>query len=240
METRDNHVLHGRILLRQAVDGFRSGSDAVLLAAAGHPRYGGHVVDLGCGTGSAMLCVAARRPDIRFTGVEIDDATAELAAFNVRRNGLARAGEIVKSDIKKAPIPAFSTDLVIANPPYFVEGRHRRSPDANRDRARAETSATLADWINAAARLLAPDGEAVFILRTERVREAATALPPCWSMTVLPVYGNPDRPPKRSLIRFSRHDLPQSAHPIYLHHPGGEETALAQSIFRHAAPIFWR
>ncbi len=49
------------------------------------PGYGGHVVDL-----DAEQVRAARRPDIRFTGVEIDDATAELAAFNVRRNGLAR------------------------------------------------------------------------------------------------------------------------------------------------------
>lgn len=233
-------VLSGRILLRQPVKGFRSGSDAVLLAAAAHPHRNGHVVDLGCGTGSAMLCLSARRPDIRFTGVEIDGPTAELATFNVRRSGRAAKGRVITSDVADIPMADGSAEMVIANPPYFVEGRHRRSPDADRDRARAETTTPLGEWIRAATRLLSAEGSGVFILRSERVNEAASALPGGWHQAVLPVYGNPDRPPKRSLIQFSRQTLPASAQPVFLHHPGGAETALAMAVFRHAAPIFWR
>lgn len=240
MDTRDNRVLGGRILLRQPVKGFRSGSDAVLLAAAAHPPANGHIVDLGCGTGSAMLCVAARRPGTRVTGVEIDRATADLAAFNIQRNGLANRGGVLVSDVADPDLCCESADTVVANPPYFSEATHRISPDADRNRARAETVAGLQDWIVSASRILKPGGEAVFILRSERVTEARAALPASWYMTVMPVYGNPDRPPKRSLIRFGRRQMPPSANPIYLHHPGGAETALAQAVFRHGAPIFWR
>lgn len=187
-----------------------------------------------------MLCVACRRPDTSFTGIEIDGPTVELASFNIQRNGMARIGQAIQADICTAPCPKETPDLVLANPPYFVPGRHRRSPDPDRNRARAETVATLRDWIRAATGLLKPDGEGVFIIRTERLDEAAAALPSDWHMTVLPVFGNPDRPPKRSLIRFSRRELPLSAMPIHLHHSDGQETTLAQSIFRHAAPIFWR
>jgi tRNA1(Val) A37 N6-methylase TrmN6 len=240
LETSDNRVLGGRILLRQPVKGFRSGSDAVLLAAASHPPRNGRIVELGCGTGSAMLCVACRRPDVSFTGIEIDSPTAELAEFNIRRNGMSGIGRVIPSDIAGQPLSPGSVDLVLANPPYFVEGRHRRSPDVDRDRARAETVATLSDWIETAIELLVPGGEAVFILRTERIGEARAALPAKWHLQALSVLGNPDKPPKRSLIRFSRRALPISAAAIPLHHSGGEETCLAQAIFRHAAPIFWR
>ena len=145
LQTRDNKVLNGRILLRQPVSGFRSGSDAVLLAASAHPSSGGHVVDLGCGTGSAMLCVASRRPDIRFTGVEMDAQTADLARFNVRRNGFAEAGAVLTGNVTDLGSLQGLADTVIANPPYFTEAHHRRSPDAARNRARGR-------WQNAYAR----------------------------------------------------------------------------------------
>lgn len=239
MDTRDNKVLDGRILLRQPVHGFRSGSDAVLLAAAAHPPRHGHVIDLGCGTGSVMLCIACRRPDVRITGVEIDAPTAGLASLNLRRNGLARQGNVVVADISSIALTENAFDMVVANPPYFREWQHRLSPDPNRNRARAETAATLEDWTAAAVRLLAPDGEAVFIMRSERVSEVRDVLPQGWNATVMPVYGNPDRPPKRSLIRFARRSLPSAAPPVFLHRMGGAESSLATAIFRHGAPLFW-
>jgi len=239
MQTRDNKVLEGRIILRQPVSGFRSGSDAVLLAAACHPPTGGHVVELGCGTGSAMMCVAVRRPDIRFTGLEIDAATADLAAFNIRRNGLGQRGRVLAGNVAGLPLADSSADLVLANPPFFVESRHRRSPDVNRDLARAETGARLSDWVTAAIHLLRPDGEAIFILRSERLDDLSAALPSTWSATTMALVGNPARPAKRILVRMARTALQRSAAPLYLHNPGGQETALAQAVMRHAAPIFW-
>ncbi|WP_416896376.1 MAG: tRNA1(Val) (adenine(37)-N6)-methyltransferase [Minwuia sp.] len=236
----DNKVLDGRILLRQPVKGFRSGTDAVLLAAASHPRPGGKVLELGCGTGSAMLCLGWRRPDVSLTGLEIDPPTARLAAFNAIRNGMAGRTAVLCGDIAVSPAPPGGFDLVLANPPYFVEGRYRRSPDPDRDRARAETGASLVQWIAAAVAALKPGGEAVFILRAERTGEALAARPVTFDAEVRPVLGNPAKPAKRNLLRLRPGSgRVATLEPLRLHHQDGRETALAAAIFRHAAPVFW-
>lgn len=235
----DDRILDGRILLRQPSRGFRSGSDAVLLAAACHPPQGGRALELGCGTGLPMLCLGWRRPDVRAAGLERDPATAALAAFNVRRNLMADRMTVVCGDVAAPPVAPGGFDLVLANPPYFVEGRHRRSPEAARDRARAETTAALADWVGAAARALTPDGAMVFILRAERLAEFLNALPAGFGAEVLPLLGRPGRPAKRCLVRAGGglrgvRDFEGLA----LHREDGAETALGPALFRHAAPIF--
>ncbi|WP_417517877.1 tRNA1(Val) (adenine(37)-N6)-methyltransferase [Minwuia sp.] len=236
----DDRLLGGRVLLRQPRTGFRSGSDAVLLAAACDPPWRASVLELGCGTGAPMLALAARRRDISFTGLERDPETAALAACNIVRNGFRRRGQVMTGDVNALPCPDSAFDLVLANPPYFVEGRHRISPDPDRNRGRAETSATLAQWIRTALSAATPSGTSVFIMRMERLDDALTALPPTHGADMLPILGNPQKPPKRVLLRIRRGQETRSLNPIRLHHPDGEETMLARSVFRHAAPIFWR
>ena len=71
-DVTEDLVLGGALRLRQPRHGHRVGHDAVLLAAACPARAGEHVVELGAGVGAAGLAVAARRPDIMVTLVEID------------------------------------------------------------------------------------------------------------------------------------------------------------------------
>ena len=64
----------------------RIGLDALLLlAAAVDVGEGGHVLDAGCGTGAAMLCLAARRPDLSVTGLERDALHAGLCQMSMER-----------------------------------------------------------------------------------------------------------------------------------------------------------
>ncbi|ANK81837.1 MAG: hypothetical protein TEF_14295 [Rhizobiales bacterium NRL2] len=236
----DDRVLEGRIVLRQPRQGFRSGSDALLLAAACDPPDGGRALELGCGTGMPMLALGWRRPDLRVVGLERDAPTAALAAFNVRRNGLSRRLSVVCGDVGALPLVPSAFDLVLANPPYFVEGRHRRSPDAGRDRARAETTAGLAQWVAAAAAVLRPDGQCVFILRSERLAEFLAALPSGFGAEVLPLLGRPGRPAKRVLARAGAGLTGvNQLEGLSLHRADGSETALAPALFRHGAPIRW-
>ncbi len=80
--------LDGRVKARQPDSGFRSGTDAVMLAAAVPAQAGESALELGAGSGAASLCLAARVPGVVVTGVEIDGALVSLARDNAAANGL--------------------------------------------------------------------------------------------------------------------------------------------------------
>src|SRR5271155_916183 len=89
IETSEDAVLDGRLVLRQPLKGHRVGHDAILLAAACSARPGDHLVDLGAGVGAAGLAVALRVETVVVTMVEIDPALVVLARENAASNGLA-------------------------------------------------------------------------------------------------------------------------------------------------------
>lgn len=236
----DDLILGGRVRLRQPTDGFRSGSDAVLLAAAAHPPAGGRVLELGCGTGLPMLALAARRPDVDITGLELQPPVAALASHNVAVNGMAGRGRVCAGDVRQPPFAAGSFAMVIANPPYFDPAKSRRSGHAARDLARAGAGATLADWIAAALAMLAPGGHIVIVLRRERLAEVRQAVAGRAGIDVLPLGSVPGKPAKRVLLRLVPGGTAGIERPpLPMHRADGGETALAAAIFRDALPIDW-
>ena len=105
--------LGGKVQLLQPKLGYRAGVDPVFLAATVTAHEGETVLDLGCGVGAAALCLGARIPNLKLTGVERQPEYAELA----RRNGL----ETVCADIANLPdeIRQQQFHHVLANPPYY-------------------------------------------------------------------------------------------------------------------------
>ena len=134
--------LGGALDILQPASGYRAGLDAVLLAAACGARVGegARVLDAGAGVGVAGLCVARRVADAHVTLVEREPVLAGTARENVVRNALAEQVHVVELDITDggagihradtldAAIRAGAFSHVIANPPYFAEGRGTRSP----------------------------------------------------------------------------------------------------------------
>src|SRR5262245_16423553 len=100
-ETTEDRLLGERIVLTQPKHGFRANADTLLLAAAVTP--GARLLEAGCGSGGALLAVAARLPNTHFVGVERDSAAASLARHNAIANG-AQA-EIVEGDILDRRLP---------------------------------------------------------------------------------------------------------------------------------------
>ena len=78
--------LDGRVRVDQPQTGFRSGLDAVMLAAAVPAKAGQIALELGSGSGAASLCLASRMPDLAVTGVEIDTSLAACANSNAATN----------------------------------------------------------------------------------------------------------------------------------------------------------
>ncbi|APE42643.1 methyltransferase [Sulfitobacter alexandrii] len=195
--TRDA-FLGGRLHLWQPREGYRAGVDAVLLAASVGATTGQRVLELGCGVGTAILCLNSRVPGLRLAAVEVQPTMADLA----RRNG-GDALEVFTADVAELPadLRQRQFDHVLANPPYYDRAASVRSGDPAREAAHGETT-PLATWVRVAAKRLAPRGQAHFIHRAERLPDLIRALPDdLGSVEVLPLAAREGRAPDRVILR---------------------------------------
>ncbi len=178
-ETLDS-LAHGAVRLAQRIDGYRFGTDAVLLAdfaAHASERPPAQVVELGAGCGVVTLLLARRWPGTQFTGVELQPALAELFARNVIMNGVADRVRSVCGDLRDPRVLSGQVvELVLCNPPYRPLGTGRRSVGRERALARHEIACTLSDVIVAAARQLKPGGRLRLIYPVARLAELIAVL----------------------------------------------------------------
>ena len=87
MQVTHDHLLNEAVKVTQPVDGYRVGSDAVLLAASIGTTTG-RVLDLGAGVGGVCLCLAQRLVELQVTAVEKNADMAALCNENATQNGL--------------------------------------------------------------------------------------------------------------------------------------------------------
>ena len=152
-----NAFLGGKLHLWQPVKGYRAGVDPVLLAASVPATSGQSVLELGCGAGAAILCLAARVPGLQMCGVELQPPYAGLARRNAADNSITL--EVATADLGALPteLKQRQFDHVIANPPYYRAGAHSPAHDSGRSVALGEQT-PLANWIDVATKRLAPRG----------------------------------------------------------------------------------
>ena len=80
---------------------FCFGMDAVLLSGFAVVKPGETALDLGTGTGIIPILLEAKTPGRHFTGLEIQEESADMARRSVAYNRLEEKVEIVTGDIKK-------------------------------------------------------------------------------------------------------------------------------------------
>ncbi|BDG71522.1 tRNA1(Val) (adenine(37)-N6)-methyltransferase [Roseomonas fluvialis] len=237
--TTEDRLLGGRVLLRQPADGFRAGLDAVLLAAFVPARPGARVLEAGCGTGAAFLCLAARVAGLDVVALERETAMAALARDNAAANGVAAqviAGDVGDLATARGLLPC---DHAFANPPYWPGGTP--PPGAIRRAATHEDGAALADWARFLAARLRTGGTASLVLPAARFDAGAAALRAagCGAITLLPVAPHEGQAAKRVLLRGRRggRGPARILPPLVLHGADGGFTAAAQAVLRDAAAL---
>jgi tRNA1(Val) A37 N6-methylase TrmN6 len=245
LDTTEDAVLGGRLVLRQLRRGHRVGHDAILLAAATPAQAGEHAVDFGAGVGGAGLALAARVSGLNVTLAEIDPALAALAAENIDRNGFADRVRAVVLDVTAgsrafaaAALPPGSAARVLMNPPFNDPATSRASPDAAR--RRAHLSAGLAPWLRSAARLLALGGSVTLIWRADGLTDVMAALARGFgAVTVQPVHPRPDAPAIRGLVRAVKGSrAPLALLPaLVLTSADGRPSEEAEAVLRHGAAL---
>lgn len=193
--------LGGRLLLRQPSSGYRAGLDAVVLAATVPAPASGRmppvVADLGAGVGAVGLSAATRLAEIEVVLVEREPALLALCADNIARNGLGARARTIAVDLAAAAaseldalgLTADSFDHVVANPPFYVEGEGRISPDPLKARAHVMAAGGIERWVRTMARLVRPGGTATMIHRADALPDMLAAFAGRFGdLAVLPIH----------------------------------------------------
>ncbi|MFT8371650.1 MULTISPECIES: tRNA1(Val) (adenine(37)-N6)-methyltransferase [Acetobacter] len=172
--TSQGTLLRGRIAYSQFQQGYRTGLEPILMAAAVAARPGQHVLEIGCGAGAGLLCLMHRVPDLHGTGVEKDSETAALARTNLLANKQVQASVITASFPEGVP-DLLRFDHCMTNPPWHAP-TGTASPEPRRDLARRMDMQTLPLWIKGAAAVLRHKGSLTLALPTALTDRAIAEL----------------------------------------------------------------
>lgn len=157
----------------QNTKNFCYGIDAVLLAGFARVKPGERVLDMGTGTGIIPILLKAKTPGEHFTGLEIQEESAQMARRSVVYNGLEKDIEIRTGDIREAAaiFGRASFSVVSCNPPYMTGSHGLVNPHLPKAIARHEVLCTLEDVISQAAQVLEPRGRFYMVHRPFRLAE---------------------------------------------------------------------
>ena len=177
MERLDDLQLSGLKIL-QDTDRFCFGMDAVVLSGFVKVKKGGRLLDMGTGTGILPLLLSAKTEASELVGLEIQDASADMALRSVELNGLSERVHIVKGDIKEAGKlfgPA-SFSVVCSNPPYMAQGSGLTNPDSPLAIARHEILCCFEDVVKQSFIVLPQGGSLFLVHKPERLSELLCTL----------------------------------------------------------------
>ena len=135
---------------------FCFGMDAVLLSHFASIKKREKALDIGTGTGILPILLAARNEGGSYTGLEIQEESADMARRSVCHNHLEGQIEIVTGDVKEAAklFDNASFDVITTNPPYMIDEHGLKNEKEALYIARHEALCTLDDILRESARML--------------------------------------------------------------------------------------
>lgn len=152
---------------------FCFGMDAVLLSGFAKVKPKERVLDIGTGTGIIPLLLCGKTKGEHFTGLEIQQESANMARRSVSLNGLTEKIDIVNGDVKEIEslfAPA-SFEVVTSNPPYMIDTHGLKSEEEQMAIARHEIKCTLEDVVKGASLMLKSKGRFYMVHRPFRLVE---------------------------------------------------------------------
>lgn len=181
------------------------GTDGVLLGAWVDCEGTKRILDIGTGTGVIALQMAQRNSQAQIQAVEIEETAAKRARANFDNSPWA-----VRLQVECTAVQEFESaemfDLIVSNPPYFVDSL--LPPDAKRSTARHTHDLTFEELDKTVARLLAENGKFALILPIAEFEKylTITQLHLVRRCDVHPVEGGAV---KRVMAEFAKHPTSQ-------------------------------
>ena len=238
----EDRLLGGRVRLRQPAHGARAAIDPVFLAAsvAAEPTH--QILDAGCGSGAAMLCLAARVPQCRITGLEMQRDLVRLAGDNALLNGMGDRLSVMVGDLLQPPprLSPGSFDHVMANPPFIERGRGSEVLNPARAAATIEGDAALREWVRFALVMARSKGTVTFIHRADRIDALLGQLAGrAGGVVIFPLWPRAGQPASRVLVQARKqYAAPARLAPgLVLHEADGRFTPAAEAVLRGGEPL---
>jgi tRNA1(Val) A37 N6-methylase TrmN6 len=238
--TSDDGFLDGRLKILQPLKGFRAGIDSVFLAASVPAKAQETVIEAGCGVGVAALCLLARLPGIRLTGIEIDPDYAALCEENAKRNNVLDRLTVIRGDVRRLTASPAVFDHAMVNPPFHDQDRSTPSPSPLKAKAHAFGENDLHLWVNFLYAMLRPGGTITIVNRTESLANLLSALEGrCGAVTISPLFPRAGSPASRIIVQAVKNSkAPLRLLPGLVLHAGGNDfTPEAQAILRAGQPF---
>jgi len=235
-------LLGGRVRLRQPAVGYRVAIDSVFLAASVPAEPHQLVLDVGCGPGAAMLCLAARVPQCRIVGLEMQRDLVRLAGDNAILNAMEARVSVMIGDLLHPP-PRLSPgafDHVMANPPFNERGRATAPTAAGKADATIEGDADLAAWVRFSLAMVRSKGTVTFIHRADRIDALVGQIAGrAGEVVVFPLWAGEGKAASRVLVRARKQVAAPArlAAGLALHQPDGRFSPAAEAVLREARGI---
>lgn len=168
----------GGYYLIQDPSRFCFGIDAVLLSSFARVKRGEKALDLGTGTGVIPILLESKNQGVFYGGLEIQEASADMARRSVQYNDLEQKIEIKTGDIKEAAAlyGAASFEVITVNPPYMIGEHGLKNEKEALYIARHEALCTLDDVLAQSAKVLKVKGRFYMVHRPFRLPEIMTKM----------------------------------------------------------------
>lgn len=119
--------------LEQTEAPFKVGTDSVILGSWVNVNGDETVLDIGTGTGVLALMVAQRLPDGHVLAIEPERDAFLIAEQNFINAEFKNRPVVVNEPLQKI-VTSSKFDMIISNPPYFIDSTKKSYPSASRAR----------------------------------------------------------------------------------------------------------
>ena len=213
-----------RFVINQEGAAHPVGTDSFLLGSWASIEGVTRALDIGCGTGILSLMLAQRLEAVanqiaQIEAVELHAGSAACALRNLRASPWLDQVRVYELPIQQFKAEA-AFDLIISNPPFFLE--KTIAPDPDRRHARAAVTLTQTELIQAVLRHLHPKGRFCLILPVNEGRlfyQTAATMGLYLSKKVT-VYPRPGKPAERLLLELTRSAGRYQQSELYIYQEG--------------------
>lgn len=220
-----NEFIFKQFTLKQDQCAMKVGTDGVLIGAWCPVENINSILDIGTGSGLISIMLA-QRTNAQITAIDIDADCCAQAVGNISATKWETRLSVECTSLQDyTKKHTCGYDLIVSNPPYFVDSL--QTPDHKRNTARHAATLTHEELIHCSTRLLNPSGLLCLILPvTEATNIIVEALASGLHLAKLcKVYSSPSKEIRRMLcFELTDKEIQYSTQTLVIHSENGEYT----------------